>query len=740
MTTDGLNGVVGRLRRTAATNVAAGRTDGALLGDFIDRCDGTAFDALVRRHGPMVLGVCRRVLGCRQDAEDAFQAVFLVLVRKASSIVPRDMVGNWLYGVAHQTAVRVRAQNLKRQHRERQMATMPEPETNVEPNWDDLGPVLDEELSRLPDRYRSVLVLCDVEGRTRKDAARHLKCPEGSVSSRLARARTMLSKRLARRGIALSGGAVSVLISEHAVAHIPHSLLDATLQCATSALAGTTAKSAGMLAVGHVTGQVPQKISLIAKGVLGAMALKKAIATGMLVTAFVLGSTTCGLVARHLQAGQDSISPGEEPKKSAPDKPAQAQPSAEELVRLLDSKEFPKREAAEKALVALGAKALPAVRAGTKSSLPEVAQRCERLLPLIRQVELASFAKAFNADTDRKAAFDHPVWKRYVGMVGDSKPSRELFAGIVKQKDWLSRLDAAEADPTKAGDIYRDSLREVGKHTLSNLSVGFLIPIWPCDQPEQVAYLLLLGSYKNTDPIGSLSYQDVPSRHLAEGEGRIKFGKGIGLALRGKRLAIDPKQGDRSIEVDDGGGNAIESGRVMLLLLAHWLEQRNLWSIVSEHVRDLSDHQKKQLLPFARRVVADKNAAPLCRAFWISIVRRFGDLSDAVRLGTLFEDKTAMDWPTVNRFGEGPGNVINQAEVREVAIGSAIYLRGRDPIDFGFTGLVNKPANKREDEIHSTLFTVKPVGTNDEKEKVLEKAIQWLAEQAKKEEPPAAKK
>mgnify|MGYP000007269524 CR=1 FL=1 len=409
MTTDGLNGVVGSLRRTAATHFGAERTDGALLGDFIERRDPDAFGALVRRHGPMVFGVCRRVLGSRQAAEDAFQAVFLVLVRKAASITPRDMVGNWLYGVAHQTAVRVRAQNLKRHRRERQMAAMPEPASKIESGWDDLRPVLDEELSRLPDRYRSVLILCDVEGRTRKDAARHLKCPEGSVSSRLSRAREMLSKRLAKRGIILSGGAMSLLIAEHAVAHLPRALLDATLQCATAVLAGTTAKSFGMLAVSHAAGQIPPRISIIAKGVLGAMALKQTVATSILITAFVLGSTTCGLVARHLQASESSSSQGEEPKKTKSDEASETEPSAEELVKQLDSKEFPKREAAEKAIVALGAKALPAVRAGTKSGLPEVAERCKRIIPLLHKNKLARFAKAYSEDTEHKANFDHPV-------------------------------------------------------------------------------------------------------------------------------------------------------------------------------------------------------------------------------------------------------------------------------------------------------------------------------------------
>jgi hypothetical protein len=140
----------------------------------------------------------------------------------------------------------------------------------------------------------------------------------------------------------------------------------------------------------------------------------------------------------------------------------------------LNDDNFRKREAAEQALIALGAKALPAIRAGLKSPEPELARRCERLLPAIRHAELTAFAKAFADDSDRTAGFDHPVWKRYVGMVGDSRPSRALFAEIVRRADWLQNLDDAEADPAKAGDVYRAAVREAGGRYQANLTVRFL--------------------------------------------------------------------------------------------------------------------------------------------------------------------------------------------------------------------------------------------------------------------------
>jgi RNA polymerase sigma factor (sigma-70 family) len=163
--------------------------------------DDAAFAAVVARHTQMVWGVCRRLLN-HHEAEDAFQATFLVLVRKAAN-VPRPAVANWLYGVARQTAVRLRATAAKRGRRETQVVTMPEP--NVPEVGDaDLQVVVDEEVSRLPDHYRSTIVLCDLEGMTRREAARQLGIPVGSVASRLARARALLAKRLTQRGVVFS--------------------------------------------------------------------------------------------------------------------------------------------------------------------------------------------------------------------------------------------------------------------------------------------------------------------------------------------------------------------------------------------------------------------------------------------------------------------------------------------------------------------------------------------------------
>ncbi len=170
------------LLRAVLGRDADAETDGHLLRRFLTRRDEGAFAALVRRHGPMVLGVCRRVLGNAADADDAFQATFLVLVRKGPALLPRAVLGDWLHGVARRTALKARAAAAHRRMKE-QMAARPEPQT--EPGRDDWLPLLDEALARLPEKYRQSIVLCDLEGRTREEAAALLGWPPGTVAGRL---------------------------------------------------------------------------------------------------------------------------------------------------------------------------------------------------------------------------------------------------------------------------------------------------------------------------------------------------------------------------------------------------------------------------------------------------------------------------------------------------------------------------------------------------------------------------
>src|SRR5579862_3839653 len=260
-----LTKVVQTLRRGMLLRDGGGLSDGQLLECYLRDHEDAAFGALVRRHGPMVWGVCHRLLGSHHDAEDAFQATFLVLVRKAASIVPRHMVGNWLYGVAYQTALKARATAVRRRSRERQVANMPEPQV-AEDLWHDLVPILDRELNRMPDKYRVPVVLCDLEGKSHKQAARMLRCPEGTLSARLSRARTLLAGRLARHGVTLSAGSLAATLAQNAAsAGPPVAVVSETIKAVTLVAAGQAA-AAGVLSA---------KAAILAEGVVTTMLLTK---------------------------------------------------------------------------------------------------------------------------------------------------------------------------------------------------------------------------------------------------------------------------------------------------------------------------------------------------------------------------------------------------------------------------------------------------------------------------------
>ena len=307
MATSLMNPIISQLRRTVLQRDGAGLTNGQLLESYLNVQDEAAFAVLVRRHGPMVLGVCRRVLRNRHDAEDAFQVTFLVLVRKAGSIVPREMVANWLYGVAYRTALKARTMLARRSVRERQVAEMPEPEA-VEPDdcWRDLQPLLDQELSRLPDKYRVPVVLCDLEGKTGKETARQLGWPEGTVSSRLARGRTMLAKRLTRHGLALSAGSLAAALCGKASACVPATVASSTIKAASLFAAGKAAAA----------GVISAKVAALTEGILRTMFLNKLrIATAVLLAVGVLGAGLgFALTHRAEAAGPATATKEAEPK------------------------------------------------------------------------------------------------------------------------------------------------------------------------------------------------------------------------------------------------------------------------------------------------------------------------------------------------------------------------------------------------------------------------------------------
>jgi RNA polymerase sigma factor (sigma-70 family) len=204
-----LDDAVRNIKSFVAAQTTAEASDAELLGRFVAQRDESAFTALVKRHGRMVLDVAWRTLAVNQDAEDVFQATFLLLARKAGSIRKRGSVASWLYGAAYRLARRAREQSAVRSAREATAAKIRESQTCVAAASGELQDVLQDVLAQLPERYRTPLVLCYLEGKTQERAARQLACPLGTVRSWLARGRVLLRKRLARRGITLSVSALA---------------------------------------------------------------------------------------------------------------------------------------------------------------------------------------------------------------------------------------------------------------------------------------------------------------------------------------------------------------------------------------------------------------------------------------------------------------------------------------------------------------------------------------------------
>jgi RNA polymerase sigma factor (sigma-70 family) len=315
------SGILEHVLRAALAPDGAGLPDGKLLEGYVVRREEAAFEALVRRHGPMVLGVCRRVLGNVADAEDAFQATFLVLVRKAASVAPRERVGNWLYGVAYHTALKARAAAVQRRRKERQVGAMHVAEAPEE-IWEKLHGLLDQELHRLPDKYRVPIVLCELEGKTRKEAARQLGWAEGTVASRLSRGRVLLARRMSRHGLALSGGTLALALAGRAAMACPPTLVVSTLKVAAAFAAGPAA-----------AGAIPAKIVALTKGVLQTMLLSKLKLVAAVIAALAVAALGGALLYRA-QPRAEAAAPASAAPAQAADDPDKAAAKDDETLKI----------------------------------------------------------------------------------------------------------------------------------------------------------------------------------------------------------------------------------------------------------------------------------------------------------------------------------------------------------------------------------------------------------------------
>jgi RNA polymerase sigma factor (sigma-70 family) len=292
-----MNGALEWARSTIRDRELSALSDAELLSHFLESREEASFAAIVKRHGPLVLGVCKRFLRNHHDAEDAFQAVFLVLMKRADSIKPRAQLASWLYGVAYKTAYKTRQYLGKHRVRERAAIRLFGRPDASDGQWDDFWFILDQELNRLPSKYRDPIILCDLDGRSRREAAHVLGILDGTLSGRLTRGRRQLAARLTRRGVSLSGAVMAaLLVNESARAAMPPGLAATTVRGALAfSCKGTLFSSSGAVAIPSIT-----------RGVIHSMFMTKLwqAASVLFVAAALVGAG--GTVLAYRGSGSDS--------------------------------------------------------------------------------------------------------------------------------------------------------------------------------------------------------------------------------------------------------------------------------------------------------------------------------------------------------------------------------------------------------------------------------------------------
>jgi RND family efflux transporter MFP subunit len=316
-----LSAVVRYLQHLAGSAGSSGASDAELLERYVRHRDEAAFELLVWRHGALVFNVCRRILPCEQDAEDAFQATFLAFVRKAGSISGRGSVAAWLYKVAYRVALEARERTRKTTAREKSGGETLAVQPADDPLWSDVRPILDEELNRLPERLRRPIVLCYLQGKSNAEAARELGCRLGTIYSRLSRGRELLRHRLQRRGVMLPIAALTTAMTAHALEAAPAIFLVWAAARAAFAFVDPSAAAA-----------VSPRVATLAEGVLRTMFVTKLKIAVVMV--LVMGMAAGGVLTQAWTATPPSEVRAEDPppKPAGGDKKA-AKPIAVKVVK-----------------------------------------------------------------------------------------------------------------------------------------------------------------------------------------------------------------------------------------------------------------------------------------------------------------------------------------------------------------------------------------------------------------------
>jgi RNA polymerase sigma factor (sigma-70 family) len=323
-----LDAVLRHIRKLAGVPASGDVTDGGLLERFVTERDQAAFELLVRRHERMVWGVCRRLLANSHDAEDAFQAAFVVLVRKAGTVRKRESLGCWLHQVAYRVALRASARRARITGHEQQVL---DPESALDPHnllnevaWREVRPILDQELSRLPEKYRAPVVLCYLQGKSYEEAAQQLGCSKGTLSTRLTRARELLRGRLSRRGLSLTVGLLATALAQEAASGaVPVTLITSSVRNA--AVLGIQAAALGSGG--------PAPVASLAADVVHALFLTKLkLAVAFVLAVSVIGAGA-GLVAQHTLAAKAGWEKQPAGPQSVGQRPAEPKPRTAEQAR-----------------------------------------------------------------------------------------------------------------------------------------------------------------------------------------------------------------------------------------------------------------------------------------------------------------------------------------------------------------------------------------------------------------------
>ncbi|MBN9122326.1 MAG: sigma-70 family RNA polymerase sigma factor [Planctomycetes bacterium] len=690
---------VGSLTRMLPA-VAPAPADAPLLRAFhATRSDG-AFTELVRRHGPMVLGVCRRVLGNAADADDAFQAVFLVLARKAGAV--RENLAGWLHAVAVRTARGMRVTRERRRKYEGRANARCEPAAAPESDHDTAA-AIDEELARLPDHYRLALVLCELRGLSRKRAAAELGVPEGTLSSRLAAAKRKLAALLSARGLAPAGPAAAL---------VPATVSAALVEAVRAAVGGAARSVASAAA------------STVVRAMLYDQLKAAALAAGVLLT------VVCGGLA--MTGAPD----GSDPSRASVPAPVPRPTEAEKWVDQLGADSFVDREDAARRLRALGLKAESALRAGLRSDSPEVRARSAELLREVRAAACEALAKDFDpAGTDD---YDHPVWRRFRSVVGDDASARRLFARMIADPHRLRLLDAAEREPEKAGELYEREVKRLADNTRAGLErlsrpspfdVDGTLPATPAqlrgnfaglpflntDDPTPTPADVAVGFYLGTYPATAKAFPESNWAAAAPyGGGDQHWG-----------LFHNAFQKGVEVPFPNAAGNPI--GSAYRRLVAAWLARRANPGSICLGLEQARAQKIAEVLPTAR-AAAGAGQPVKVRAATVPILGAFGRAEDEPLVAALLDDRTPY---TGTKYGTEQRDAT--AQVRDMALATLLVMRGRDPFDFGFPGC----GPNRGCQFHEIPLYSHDLGFHDDpsREAAHKRARAWLDERPRSEEP-----